>query len=358
MAELLFDYPLHKLNVPDDHFRGNADAVFGNTIFAHKHGIRNIRDLYAALIESALLAEGSAFKPVLILEKTEISATRLQSEISRVLSLLQGKLANQLNILTFHRSEGIQMLAGELTDVERDLIPEISRHQIGRRNSRRRRGFSSFDTLRVLAIHWLRATGPLTLKRLGSEVGLTYPSLSKVFSELGSLVEKQSDRSVQLCAFPSDKWPELIINAPKARSSQGYSVPSGSKPRSADALLSRLHELKTMEFAVGGIHAARHYFPGIDLVGNPRLDITLYLTHPMEEMYLKQQLDPTLRKTKVGETPQLVIHHLDRPEPFFTRADDGLPLSDEIDTLLDLHEARLAPQAAELLEHLIANTKP
>ena len=351
MFELLFEQPLTKLGLPDDGFRRKADAMFGQTVFECHSRTRNLRDLHAALTHCALLTLSESIKPVLILEKPHISHERIKSETFQFLDILRPEVAERLNIVITRKQNEIDYLIGNLTEQEEEQIPDIIRHGVARRLSHRRRGFSSFDVLRVLTIHWLRRTGPITLKRLGSECGLSYPSVAKVLDEYDEIIDQGSDRSVQLFAFPKSKWAETIINSPKARSSQGYYVPD-AKPRSFDSLLSRLSETKTIDFAVGGIHAARHYYPGIDLVGTPRLDITVHLSDPLEIKYLVQRLDPALRHVQSGSLPQVVIHQLDRPEPFFKQSKDGLTISDEVDCLLDLHEARLEAHATELLSHI------
>lgn len=351
MPKLLFEQPLTKVGLPDDGFRRRADAVFGQTVFEYQSRTRNLRDLHAALTQCALLTPTSSIKPVLILEKPHISHERIESEIFRFLDILRPETAKRINIVITRKQGEIDYLIGDLTKEEEQQIPKIISNAVSRKIHHRRRGFSSFDVLRVLTIHWLRGTGPITLKRLGLESGLSYPSVAKVLEEFKGIINQQSDRSVQLSSFPQSQWAEVVINSPKARSSQGYYVPDG-KPRSFDSLLSRLSENRSLDFSVGGIHAARYYFPGIDLVGTPRLDISVHLADPLEIRHLVQRLDPALRTVESGALPQVVIHQIDRPEPFFMNNKGRLPLSDEVDCLLDLHEARLEPQAAELLSHL------
>jgi hypothetical protein len=50
------------------------------------------------------------------------------------------------------------------------------------------------------------------------------------------------------------------------------------RPRSPEVLLQRLSELNRSDIAVGGVLGARHYFPGLDLVGTPRLDLVVHST--------------------------------------------------------------------------------
>lgn len=48
----------------------------------------------------------------------------------------------------------------------------------------------------------------------------------------------------------------------------------------------------------------------------------------------------------------IVVHTLYRAKPFFTETKDGTLYADEVECLLDLHEARLEQQALEFLEKL------
>jgi hypothetical protein len=43
---------------------------------------------------------------------------------------------------------------------------------------------------------------------------------------------------------------------------------------------------------------------------------------------------------------------------FFQKSDDGMVWADEVECLLDLHEARLESQALEFLELLTPQSKP
>ena len=67
-----------------------------------------------------------------------------------------------------------------------------------------------------------------------------------------------------------------------------------------------------------------------------------------------RQLDPALKPAKRGELSRVAIHTLYRPMSFFQEDAAASLWADEVECLLDLHEARLESQAAEFLERLIA----
>ena len=70
-----------------------------------------------------------------------------------------------------------------------------------------------------------------------------------------------------------------------------------------------------------------------------------------------RRLDPALKPAERGEIPQVVVHTLYRPKSLFQMKETGTPWADEVECLLDLHEARLEPQALEFLERLIPSEK-
>jgi hypothetical protein len=107
-----------------------------------------------------------------------------------------------------------------------------------------------------------------------------------------------------------------------------------------------------LDLAVGGVFGARHYMPGIDLVGSARLDLAIHSPSGQLLDDCVCRLDPALKPALDGEPIHLVLHYLHRPASFFEQGHDGWIWADQIECLLDLHEARLEPQAMELREHL------
>ena len=102
--------------------------------------------------------------------------------------------------------------------------------------------------------------------------------------------------------------------------------------------------------AVGGVFGAKHYHPSLDLVGSPRLDLTIHSTGSRADLGFVERLDPALRKVEDPSEPaNLVIHFLRRHDSLFDKGSDGLNWADPVECLLDLHEARLEPQALEFL---------
>ena len=337
-----------------DSRKTRADALSGNSIFEYKARTTNLRELQSAIIVLAqIIAELPGKKGILILDETKISISRLSTEWNSLNKLFQPSILSRLCMIIF--SDGsIFKYFGHLSNDELTALPEIRETlKVKYNNKSRRKPDAFFDVLRILIIHWFRRSGPLQLNQLGRLSGFSYPTVAASLGKLESSLIRHSDRSVELKSFPRDDWFKLLAAADKIRTSQGYHA---RKPRPVESILDRLLEKPKNEIACGGIIGARHYLPGIDLVGTPRLDISVHDwdTGKIDKFIMK--LDPGLKRVESGEIPQVVVHSIYRTESLFTKG-NRLPIADEVECLLDLHEARLESQALELLEHLIEKTK-
>ena len=125
------------------------------------------------------------------------------------------------------------------------------------------------------------------------------------------------------------------------------------QPRSASSLAERLRELRPRGAAVGGVLGARHHHPGLDLAGLPRLDVSVHCPGRSADVSFVRRLDPALEVTSDPTEPaRLVVHFVRHEESLFEIPAHGLPWADPVECLMDLHEARLEPQAAELARSL------
>jgi hypothetical protein len=98
---------------------------------------------------------------------------------------------------------------------------------------------------------------------------------------------------------------------------------------------------------IGGVAAARHYYPRFDLNGLPRLD--LVTTSEVGVDWLRK-LDPALRPTNdPARSPVLVVHPT---EDLVDGSEESSPWADPVETLLDLHELRLGDQAEDFVRAL------
>jgi len=291
------------------------------------------------------------------LDEPQISDKRLQDEWQGIQTLFRPEILDRIT-LVIRREDNADQVFGWLSDEERDSIEEVAEHE--RQHAprpMRRPSEAFFDILRVLLIHWFRQSGSLTSKELSQQTGFSYPTIANALERLEPHLSRRSDRSVELRSFPKDAWFKLVAQAEKVRASRGYTDRSG-RHRPTEVLLERLRELGRDDIAIAGVLGARHYLPGLDLVGTPRLDLIVHARRMGRKPTFLRRLDPALKPAERGEPCQVVVHTLFRPEPFFSQPEDGIRWADEIECLLDLHEARLEPQALEFLDRLSPKSKP
>jgi hypothetical protein len=355
MSDLQYDVSFHDL----PGFR--VDAVWGDSVFEVVLSARDLRRLRSTLVEMGRIADHGKHA-ILILDEPQISHDRLSAEWDGIQNLFQPHILQCLTLYIRREGDWNETLGCLLTAEEADVADEVVKHERQRSlRPSRRPSEASFDILRVMLIHWLRKAGPLTSKELAEQTGFSYPTIARALEQLEGHLRRHSDRRVELHSFPKDPWFKLVAQVEKIRGSRGYTDRSG-RPRQPEALMERLKESSLRSLchnavAVGGTFGARHYLPSIDLFGNPRLDLVIDAQsgrghHSVAVDTLIRKLDPALKPAERGEPCQVVVHSLYRHKTFFTEAKDGTLYADEIECLLDLHEARLEQQALEFLEKL------
>lgn len=334
-----------------------ADAVLGNSIFEVLVGPRDMRRLRASLVDVARGLGGlRERRGILVLDEPQVRESRLREEWASIQSIFRPEILHRLAVV-IHREGVPDQVFGQLDSQEQESIPAIIEH--ARRHELRpvrRPSEAFFDILRLLLVHWFRKSGPLTSKDLCAQSGFSYPTVAAALAKLDPVLIRHSDRRIELRSFPRDAWFKLVAQAEKVRTSQGYADRSG-RPRPPEALVDRLRELGRDDIAVAGVLGARHYLPGLDLIGTPRLDLVVHCGKARAPNDFLRRLDPALKPVEQGEPPQVVVHTLYRPEAFFTRSGKGGVWADEVECLLDLHEMRLEAQALEFVERLTPKSK-
>jgi hypothetical protein len=329
-----------------------VDAVLDDALIEVKFGVRSLRTLDATLLKLALLlGSRPGFHGYLVLPDTRLTLPRLKQEWELLSSVLREGILERLTICRFLSDEIVgfpnpppsQILGAIWATVERERGHVTSQRPV-------RSAEAFFDIVRLLLIHWIRKSGPMTAKEFGLEAGFSYPTLAAALEKLEPHLKRHSDRRFELRSLPRDAWFKLVAQAEKVRHRQAFVDRSG-RPRSVEVLLGRLRELQREDIAVGGVLGARHYLPGLDLIGTPRLDLVLHSPGQRASTDFLRQMDPALKPAVHGELPQVVVHTLFRPLSHFTPG-VGLPWADEVECLLDLHDMRLEPQALEFLDKL------
>ncbi len=139
------------------------------------------------------------------------------------------------------------------------------------------------------------------------------------------------------------------------REGPAISIDDTDKPRSASSLAERLQQLRPEGVAIGGVLGARHHDPELDLMGLPRLDVSVLSPDREADIAFVRRLDPAFEATSDPTEPtRLVVHFVRHRASLFEADASGLPWADPVECLLDLHEARLEPEAADFVRALKA----
>ena len=207
----------------------------------------------------------------------------------------------------------------------------------------------SFVVEKLLVWAWLTGKGPLTRKRLEQTAGCSYPTVASATRRLGRAISRRRDRRLELREFPRQEWSRALTLAEDARSTMRFADRAG-QPRTASSLAERLQHLRPKGVAIGGVLGARHHDPELDLMGLPRLDVSVLSPGREADIAFVRRIDPALEATSdPAEPARLVVHFVRHREALFEANSGGLPWADPVECLLDLHEARLEPQAAQFV---------
>lgn len=329
------------------------DFRLGNTTVELKSDLHSFRNLRAALLQLAYyIADETHEQGALVLVNPRITDEALRKEWQLIERTLQPAIFKRL-ALAVRRDAEIFTIAGTLKPgLSRHLLAHVDREA---RTRPYRTPQSSDAILQVLLNQWFQRQEAVTTRWLMDAVGCSYPTVAAALNRLMPVIQRSTDRRVKLAGFPADEWQRVVANRERAHPTLRYADRSGQR-RSPESLLRRAARLDRDDIAVGGVIAARHYYPALDLRGSPRLDLTLHGPDGRADLSFVEQLDPALERTSGTEEPAvLAVHVLRRQASFFESRGDGLPWADRVSTLLDLHDARLEPQAKEFLDHLVTS---
>lgn len=331
---------------------GHVDAVVGDTAIEVLTAPKDVKNLKAALMLMARVVSGeSVNRAVLMLDEPQITQARLLDEWNDAASIFRPELFNRLSMFTYHSGEW----TGVPTPPEAQTLPaldEIRLHCRSQQKAPTSRVDFYHEIFRILVHEWLLGRGPTPIRALLEMSGASHPTISRALDRLSPFVKRHSDRSVELRFFPREEWAKVVAVSDDLRSTIRFVDRSGQS-RSPESLLGRLRRLQREDVAVGGVLGAKHYDPNLDIIGNARLDLTIHTAGKAVDLAFIKRLDPALEQTrKRTEAPTLVIHTLRRAASLFQKSSDGLLFADPVECLLDLHEARLEPQALDFLHAL------
>jgi hypothetical protein len=334
---------------------GGVDATQGGAIIEVEKGVAGVRNVRAGLLQLAsdLVEKPDEVRGYLVLPDTSITLDRLRDEWVRCIPVIHGNLLNRMTVCV-GRDDRFVGIPDELHENTQKLLAKyLSGKGSPTRASRRD---ASFVVLKVLLHHWLTKGGAVTTQWLGDTAGYSYPTIANAVASLGSLIERRSDRRILLRWLPREQLARMVALSDTARGTTRF-VDRSSQPRTPEEHLHRLETLHLhQDLGVGGVLGAKHYFPELDLVGTPRLDLSQHGGGRHPDLRFIEKLDPALKRVDDPLEPAtVVVHQVGHAKSLFTKRDEGLSWADPVECLLDLYEARLEAQAHQFLKALERN---
>lgn len=328
----------------------DVDARVGNSLIEVKFGVDALRTIRTSLMQVAYpVGEDPALRGYVILVDSPITAERLRDEWKRAATVLRDDVLHRLTICI--QKEGRFTGIPHDPDAETQrILAEVVEAERGKVSNARTD--YSFVIPKLLLHRFLTSGEPATSEWLARTAGCSYPAVARALRPLRSLLERRSDRSLVLRWFPKEEFGRLVAVADRARSTVRFADQSG-QPRSVESNLRRLEKLNPTSLAIGGVLGAKHYYSELDLVGAPRLDLSLHCPGQRMNLDFVGELDPALKRVEDPLAPAtLVVHAMRQADPQFIPRDGGLAWADPVECLFDLYEARLEMQAAQFLEAL------
>jgi hypothetical protein len=325
-----------------------------------KRGLRSVTALRASFMQLAVfLAEHQETRGFIVLDDPVISDDRLREEWAGYTRAVLPEVAQRLSLIKHVERE----YQGWPQRPDADLLEHV-RRALG--PGQRTRGVTlpradcQSMVLIVLLENLLSGAEAelLTVKSVCQRAGCSYPSVALALGKLDSVLRRTPQRGVALRGFPVPQWRALVLESRKVRSSRYYQDRSGQPRRPAD-LLQRVAAMRLEHVAVGGVPAASAWYPGLDIAGNPRLDLCVHAPGKQVDLGFVQALDPALQETDDPSAPaHLALHFTRSKASYYAELSPGLSRAGRVDSLLDLHDLRFDQQADEWLDAMLEGVMP
>lgn len=327
--------------------------VDGNTWIEVKARVKSIGVVRQTLLQLAYTFSESEppQKAMLLLIDPSITRERLRDEWKKAKRTLRPVIAGNITIAVYQN--------GRLLGIPNDPEPEMTKallkvckQEISSKSNPLPRPDYKAEIYKIVICNWLNKEGPMTSSWLAGTAGCNYRTVANALESFGNALIRHSDRSVELEYFPGDIWQWLVVNSGKSRLTKRYSDRSG-QPRPIESLLKRIATIEQPAISIGGVPGAGHHYPDMDLVGTPRLDLTVHCPDKYLNLDFVEKLDPALKEeTDLESDASVVVHILRRKESFFRTDSNGLVWADPVECLLDLHEMHLETQALDFVNYL------
>lgn len=313
-----------------------------------------VKDLHSGLIELAhRLTNHPEKRGMLLLLGGDLSPQRVEEEIRIVEQAMRPELFERIQVLGLANRFSLQSdleAAGLESDEARGIDEALRLHFTGKRPARVPRTAHDLVLEHLINAHFL-GHGPMTTESIMAATGFSYPPVARALKALGSVIRRQQDRRVELRHFPSQEWQRFLGVYERGRFARKFSA-SPELARSPEVMLQRYLKRQLPGTAVSGVHAARQYFPDLDLVGAPRLDLCAHVSAAPGVQEVAKEIDPALKPVSFDTAnPTLVIWPVHRVETsFLADPQEGIYWADPVSCLLALHDVRLEQQARELVD--------
>jgi hypothetical protein len=317
-----------------------------------KARIGGVRDLQAVILQLASRAHSTEVREAWLVLGDHRMPTSIVDSWKSVIEVLRPSIARKLRLIALSgKSVIVAPEKSELLAIGHDLARSALRDRPSRSYD------AELDVIHVLLVRWLLRRPPIQMKELGAMTGLSQPTVRSALARVGRELTRDSSRRVALDAFPQRVWREMSALAPRIRETQ-YFVDASGRPRGPEKLLERLRQKPPPNVAIGGVFAARHWDPELDLEGAPRLDLCVHAVRHRPDLGFIQRLDPALRVTDAGAAGvSVAVHRVRRRQSLYESSPRlNPPWADPVETLLDLEELRLHAQADELIRRLRARS--
>lgn len=335
-----------------------VDARVGSALIQVKFGTDALRTVRTSVMQLAYsLARYPECKGFLVLVNSTITEERLRAEWQSAQSIFRPEVIDRVTICS--GSEGKYL--GIPQDPEprmQAVLDEVVRDKRSPAASGVIRPDYFYIVFKLLLHQWLTVGEPVTTSWLAQSAGCSYLTVARALRKLGGLLDRKVDRRIGLRYFPREEFSRLLAVSDKVRSTSRFVDRSGQL-RSPEVHLRRLEKLEIPRVALGGVLGARHYYRDLDLVGIPRLDLSLHCPKKHADLSFIAQLDPALKREEDPlKTPNVVVHIVRSANSLFEPRDGSLFWADPLECLFDLHEAHLEAQAAQFLDALLRNRRP
>ena len=321
-----------------EQYTSDPPALTGHRIVQVKFGVDALRTVRTNLMQMAYeISQNLESHAYLVLADSPITLERLEEEWQRAARVLRKDVLQRLNLCLARD--------GKIFGIPRKLDPAADKMLAASittsKSAPATRVNYSFVILKLLLYRWLTDRAPVTADWLARTAGCSYPAVARALRPLQSILKRESDRRIALRFFPKWEFAHMLAVADAARSTVRFVDRSGLT-RSPEAHLGRLQKLAPAGFAIGGVPGARHYCPNLDLVGTPRLDISIHCPRGQPDLGFVERLDPALQRADDPREPaQLALHVVRHADSLFVPREGGLAWADPVECLLDLHDARL-----------------